>query len=258
MRPILFNIGPLPIRSYGLFLFLAFVVGIELARRDAKRANLDPKAVMDVGFWLVISGIAGARIMYVLFYARDRLLHDPLLVFRTWEGGLVYWGGFLLALPTAALLCHRHGLPVLRALDLTAPSVAIGQALGRIGCFLNGCCYGVACNLPIGVKFPHLDHPVHPTQLYESAAQFVWFGILWSMRKRIKRPGALISLYVIAYSATRFAIEFLRGDGNPQFALGLTLAQWTGIFASAAVIVAWLVWGRDRTDVSSVSSPSAS
>lgn len=240
MHPILFEIGGFPIRSYGVLVAAAFLAGIALARRDAPRIGVDPEAVADLGVWVILSAIAGSRLCYVLFYQWDAFAANPLIFFRVWEGGLVFYGGLAGAIAASVVFLTRRGLPVLRVMDLAAPAIALGQSIGRIGCFLNGCCFGRLCTWPIGITFPGHAQPAHPTQLYESAAQLFWAVVLWKLRTRVTRPGGLISLYVLTYGATRFALEFVRGDGNPVLGAGLTLSQWISALAVGAV---GLVWG---------------
>ena len=257
MHPILFELGSFPIRSYGVMLAFAFLAGIALARRDAPRVGVDPDAISDLGFWVILSAVVGSRLFYVLFYNWDAVVHDPLEFFRVWHGGLVFYGGLIGAVATSAVFLRIRRLPVLGVMDLAAPAIALGQGLGRLGCFLNGCCYGVVCELPIGVTFqpPAPPHPVHPTQLYESAAQFLWAAVLWRLRTRLPHPGAMISLYVVTYGLTRFLVEFVRGDGNPQYGL-FTLSQWVSVLAVGAVGLVWMrVWVAARQALATPSSP---
>ena len=246
MHPILFEIGSLPIRSYGVLLATAFLASIALGRRDAPRIGVAPDDMTDLGFWIILSAIVGARVFYVVFYSWDAFRTNPLVFFQVWNGGLVYYGGLLGAMTGSALFLRVRRLPLLGVMDLAAPAIAFGQGIGRLGCFLNGCCYGAVCTLPIGVTFPPPapDHPVHPTQLYEAIAQFTWALLLWSVRTRVRRPGGMISLYLVSYAVTRFLLEYVRGDGNPVYGLGLTLSQWVSVLVVAGVGILWAVRGR--------------
>ncbi len=253
MFPILFELGRFPVRSYGVMLALAFLAGIALARRDAPRIGVDPDAISDLGVWVILSAIVGSRVFYILFYSWDTVVQDPLEALKLWHGGLVFYGGLVGAVAASAVFLWRRGLPVMTVVDLSAPAIALGQGIGRLGCFLNGCCYGVVCELPVGVTFPSPPppHPVHPTQLYEAAAQLCWAAVLWRLRTRLPQPGAMISLYVLTYAASRFVIEFVRGDGNPMYG-ALSLSQWISVVAVVGVGCAWLVYVSRRRAAASV------
>ncbi len=235
MYPILFRIGPITIKSYGFMLALAFVVGILLARREARRKGLNPDLVFDLVLYAAIGGIAGARLVYVIGHLREFLM-TPLRIFAIWEGGLVFYGGLVGGTLAVILFIWLRELPLWEIGDTIAPCLALGYAIGRIGCFLNGCCYGRPTNLPWGVNF--FDVPRHPTQIYSSLYSLIIFGILWSLRAKIARPGILFWLYVLMYSAARFGVEFLRE--SPRAAVGLTASQFTsiGIFILAVAALA--------------------
>lgn len=234
MYPVLFKIGPITIYSYGVMLAVAFLVATFLARRRAIAEGFDGDAIIDLGLYLIISGIIGARLFYVLLnlkYYRD----NPLEVLMIWKGGLVWYGGLMLAILVAIWFLRAKKLPVLKTADLIVPYVALGQAIGRIGCFLNGCCYGKPTSLKLGISFHPAQVPVHPTQLYEAAAMFFIYLIL---RVRKVANGSTLFLYLILYSLFRFLNEFLRGD-NPQVLLGLTFSQVISIVILAVTIILW-------------------
>ena len=217
MHPVLFQIGPLTIYTYGVFVASGFILGISLALRQAKKEGYDPQTILDLVFYIILAGIIGSRIFYVIQnFVSYR--NSPLDVFKIWEGGLVFSGGLLFAVPVGFILIKRQRLSFWEMFDLLAPSLAIGQALGRIGCFYAGCCYGLPTQLPWGVTFTHPQSlalkgvPLHPTQLYHSSACFIIFFILIYFRKHLRFTGQLSCLYLGLHSLSRVIIEFFRGD----------------------------------------------
>ena len=217
MYPELFKIGPLTVHTYGLFVAMGFLAGISLAVSRAKKIGLPHNQIADLGFYILLAAIVGSRVLYV-FVNFSHFLSSPLDVFKIWEGGLVFYGGFLAAFATAVWYIKKHSLPVMKTLDVYAPSLAIGHALGRIGCFFAGCCYGAPATVPWAVTFTDPQClaikgvALHPTQLYESVGEFTIFFILLFVRSRQKFDGQLIWVYGVAYSALRFTVEIFRGD----------------------------------------------
>jgi len=217
MHPVLFKIGPVTIYTYGVFVASGFILGISLALQQARREGYEPQTILDVLFYIILAGIIGSRLLYIaqnLAFYRS----NPLSVFMIWEGGLVFHGGLLLAIPVGLILIKRHNLSFWGLFDLLAPSLAIGQALGRIGCFYAGCCYGLPTQLPWAVTFNDPKTlalqgvPLHPTQLYAAAANFVIFLVLVRLRKPTRFPGQLTCMYLCLHAAFRFVIELFRGD----------------------------------------------
>lgn len=222
MHPVLFKIGPYSVYSYGAMLALAFLACSFLAKRRAASIGMDGEKILDFTVVLIISGVIGGRLMFVLLdleYFKTR----PLDIFKLWEGGLVWYGGFILAVISGAAFLRINKMPMLKTADLLMPYVALGQAIGRIGCFLNGCCYGKSIALP--------------TQLFESAAMFIVYLIL---RRRVPSNGRTFFLYLILYSSFRFFIEFLRGD-NMLVIMGLTFSQFISIIVFTAAVILWKV-----------------
>lgn len=217
MHPILCQIGPLTIYTYGLFVALGLLVGLSLALKEAKRKGFDPQAFLDLAFYSVLAGIIGARIFYVVqnfsFY-KENLLS----MVKIWEGGLVFQGGLISAIPVAWILLKKKKLSFWKTFDVLAPYMALGQAFGRIGCFSAGCCYGKPTNLPWAVTFTNpktlalAGIPLHPTQLYSAAGLFFIFLMLLFLRKHTKFSGQISCLYLIIHSFFRIFIEFFRGD----------------------------------------------
>jgi phosphatidylglycerol:prolipoprotein diacylglycerol transferase len=217
MYPVVFHVGPLTIYSYGVLVASGLILGMGLAVKEARRQGVDPQAVLDLGFYLALAGIIGARLFYVLQDAGFYRTH-PWDIFKLWHGGLVFHGGLLAALPVGWFFLKRMKLSFWPVFDLFAPSLAIGQALGRIGCFFAGCCYGVPTALPWAVTFSDPGTlampgvPLHPTQLYDAFGLFVIFGVLAAVRRRTWFAGELSCLYLVLQGTLRFAVEFYRGD----------------------------------------------
>jgi phosphatidylglycerol:prolipoprotein diacylglycerol transferase len=244
MHPILFELGPIPVYSYGTMIALAFLICIYLVRKDAQKIGIEPGAVTDIGLWIIVSGVVGARVTYVLMNARD-YLEDPLEIIMLNHGGLVYYGGVTAGTIAAIYLIRRAGLPVLKTTDVLIPYIALGQALGRIGCFLNGCCYGRPTTTGLGITFPpespaFLAYPgqkIIPVQLVSFAALVCLFLVLKAVSTKKRFDGQVFALYFIIYPALRFVIEFFRGDNQILFA-GLTVGQLTstGMFAIGVIM----------------------
>ncbi|MBW2368925.1 MAG: prolipoprotein diacylglyceryl transferase, partial [Deltaproteobacteria bacterium] len=174
MHPILIKIGNISLYTYGLFIALAFLTAISLAQKEARRYGANSSQITDLGFFILIAAIVGSRILYLIINP-ELMAQDPWEAFRLWNGGLVFYGGFIAAVITAAIYMRKKKMPLWQTTDIFAPALAAGHALGRIGCFFAGCCYGRACDLPWAVTFSHPDTlapsgiALHPAQLYASA-----------------------------------------------------------------------------------------
>ena len=210
MRPILFQIGRVPILSYGFSLAIAFVGCTLLGIREAKRQGIDPDKILDLALYLCISGIIGARLLFVLLDV-PKYFQDPIQIINLRDGGLAYHGGFILALIVGIIFSKRANLSGWVLADIVAPLVALGYSFVRVGCLLNGCCFGlptsVSWALPCRVGDPTLRHP---TQLYASLLSLIIFIILYAQRDHKKFPGYLMFLYVGLYSVSRFIVEIFR------------------------------------------------
>ncbi|HQD39749.1 MAG: prolipoprotein diacylglyceryl transferase [Firmicutes bacterium] len=234
MLPVLFSIGPYEFYTYGLTLAIAFIVGILIVTREASREGLDEDAVFNLSLLAIISALIGARLGFVVQNLKHYLA-NPKEILMVGEGGLTLYGGLFLAILVSWLYARRKALPFWKIANLTAPVIALGSAIARVGCFLNGCCYGREALPPWGVSFDG-GLPVYPVQLWESGLCLLLFFGLWKYRKKA-RDGQLFLMYLAGYSLIRFVIEFWRW-GEPIF-LSLTLAQWVslGILAVAAVFL---------------------
>lgn len=217
MYPILLKSGSLTIFTYGFFLCLAFLAALWVAGREAQRVGVPPGRIWDLGFYILVAAVVGARALEVLLNLH-RYVEKPLDIFKLWDGGLAFQGGLILAFITALAYIRRHSLPVWGTLDSLALGIPLGQSIGRIGCLMAGCCYGRPTDLPWGVTFTHpetlgpLRVKVHPTQLYESLLVLGVFGLLYHLRTRKRFDGQLLGTYFLLAGLVRFGVEFFRGD----------------------------------------------
>ncbi len=260
MHPVVWRItDTIAIKSYGVAIAVAFVLGILLTARHARKVGLKFNDFVDMGFWVVIAAIVGGRVFYILFNLSD-YLRKPIAIVQIWQGGLIFYGGLFAAVLTAIIFMRRRGIPVWLGGDLIAPQIALGYAITRVGCFLNGCCYGEATSLPWGVKFPpgcgagryigelsfaafFSGQPdvvirLHPVQLYAVAANLVIFVVLLLAWRRRSFDGQIFWGYLVLYPIYRFAVEFIRGDNQP-LVLGLTTAQIMSITLIGCALAAW-------------------
>ncbi len=217
MHPILFKIGPITIYTYGVLIATAFFLGLALAARQASVEGEDPQKIMDLSFYILISAIVGSRLLYIVVEYKE-YISNPLRIFKVWEGGLVFYGGFIMAMAVVIIYVRRHEMNLWKVGDILAPSVAIGQGVGRLGCFFAGCCYGRETDVPWAVIFKDpntlapMDVHLHPTQLYDSANGFIIFTALIILRKFKKFDGQLFWTYTLLYAVGRFIVEIFRGD----------------------------------------------
>ena len=238
MFPVLFEMGGIKIHSYGFFIALGYVATLFLGRWLARRRELDPGPFMDLAFIAIVSGVVGARLLYVITMPGYFAEH-PEEIFDLWSGGLVFYGGFILA--TVACLAYgwlRH-MPILLSTDIVVTGVAFAHGFGRIGCFAAGCCHGSLCEYPWAIH----NHsgfvaealrgkPIHPVQLYESVALFALSGLLVSLIVGKKhRDGVPAVVYLMGYAAIRFVMETFRGDIDRGFVLGglLSTSQFIAV-----------------------------
>ena len=239
MYPVLIRIGPITIHTYGFLIAMAFILGLWLALRQAAREGISKEKITDIGFYALFSGIIGSRIFFIATEWEHFSSH-PIDMLKVWEGGLVFYGGVIFAIPVAVWYARKQGMLLWQTADIWAPSIAVGHAIGRLGCFCAGCCYGLPTDLPWGVTFNNPETlairgvPLHPTQLYESAAELLNFVILLAIRRRKAFHGQLFWVYVLNYAVIRALIELFRGDSERGFILpGISVSQ--GI--SAAMLV---------------------
>ncbi len=227
MHPVLFKLGPLEIRFYGLMYVVAILVGLYLIKREVKRKAipLSDEDVTNFVLYVVFGGIVGARIYYVIFNW-DFYSSNPLEIPAVWHGGLAIHGGLIGGIGVAYLYLKRRAIPFLRMADAVAPAIILGQAFGRFGNFMNGDAHGVPTDLPWGITFPPdsvagadtimkygKNLPLHPTMLYEMVLNISIFLFLWFyLRKRPSKDGFIFVVYLILYSTGRFFVEAFRAD----------------------------------------------
>jgi phosphatidylglycerol:prolipoprotein diacylglycerol transferase len=236
VHPILFQVGFLKVYSYGFFIALAILAGTLWLMRKVERKGVASQFVVDFVLIGTVAGIVGARLVYILLYDPIYYLRHPLQIFMLQQGGLAFYGAVLFCLIAAVIYLRLAKIPVLAFLDLAAPSLMLGYAIGRIGCFFNGCCYGIPTNSPIGIIFPAVDNlPRYPTQLFSMTAGLLIFAILEVVSSRIRFRGQVVALLFVLYGLTRSVIEVFRenstfwGGGTASLAaLGVALAG--GIF----------------------------
>lgn len=221
MLPEICRIGGFTIYAYGAMLVLAFFACTYLAALQAKKEQMDGEQIFNLCFYAFIFGIIGSRVLYVLINARF-YLHNPLEMIMLQHGGMAWFGGLIFGAGSAILFIQRHKMDLLRSLDLLAPFIALGQAIGRIGCLLNGCCFGRESKF--WLYFKVFDQILIPTQLYSSLLLLLIFIILRLRQDSKHLPGEILCGYLFLYSLKRFFIEFLRND-SPRIIYGLTLFQ---------------------------------
>ncbi|MGI6558689.1 MAG: prolipoprotein diacylglyceryl transferase [Limnochordia bacterium] len=226
MRPILVELFNFPLYSYGVMITLAFSVGLVLALRNGKYWGIAEGFLVDLAALVMLAAIIAARLTYVVMAWED-YVQEPLRIFALREGGLSFQGGLLAGFIVGVWYTRRNGYSPWVVAEAAAPSLAMGLAITRIGCLLNGCCYGIPADLPWALYSSRAqDVPRHPTQLYESLFGLAMFLWLWSKRGRV-RPGDSLGIFFIAYGFARFIIEFFRA-GAPT--LGpLTWGQWASL-----------------------------
>jgi len=255
MYPILFQFGSLYIYAYGFFIVMGFIIAVVLAALKIRKSNsgVSFENIVDLFFYTVLSAIIGARILFVLIHF-DLYRQHPVQIFKIWEGGLVFYGGLILAIMVAFWYMRWHRLPIWKLADLISPLIALGLSFGRIGCFFAGCCYGKETSLPWAVVFKNPDSlarlnvPLHPTQLYDAANGLAIFFFLTWMEKRKSYDGQIFWLFLFLYAITRFFIEIFRGDPR-GFLFGdlLSTSQAIGIVLAILSLFMLFYWRkRDR------------
>jgi phosphatidylglycerol:prolipoprotein diacylglycerol transferase len=227
MHPEICTIGPLVVYSYGFMLVVAFLTAVTLASREAQRQGINPDFIFNVNFIVFIFGIIGARIFYVS-YNLGYYFENPQEIIMLSHGGMSWFGGFFLGLSAGLIYLKLKKESVYKILDLMVPFLALAQSIGRIGCFLNGCCFGRE-SLLYGIYFPAHGKILIPTQLYSSFLLLLIFVFLRFMQGRPHREGQIFYMYLFLYPFKRFFIEFFRADSK-AIIFNLTLFQLICIF----------------------------
>ena len=261
MYPTVFRIGDFSVSSFGLMIFLSFLVGAWVLAGQLKRRGLNPELAWDLLVWIAIGGIAGAKAYYLALHMQD-VGADPIGSVLS-RGGFVWYGGLIGGVAAYYWQVRRRGLPLGTMFDATAPALAIAYAIGRVGCFLVGDDYGLPTDSWVGIAFPEGAPPstagylrsigaeipasipdgqvvaVHPTQLYEVGAALVMFAILWKLAGRKWNPGRLFGVYLALYGVERFLIEFVRAKSD-RFLLGLSTSQMASLLLLVVAAVLWI------------------
>jgi len=255
MFPRLITIGNFFLPTYGTLVAIAFLVGLYVTVHFAKRAGLKTDPVVNLAIYTALAGLLGAKIAMLLFDFRKYWTGEiRLFSLETLQAAGVYQGGLILALLVAVWYIRRQHLPWLTTLDVFAPGLAVGHAIGRLGCLCAGCCWGIATHVPWAITFRNyqaaeltgvqLGIPLHPTQIYESLAEAMIFLLLFWRIRRPHADGLIFGLYLILYSVSRFVIEFYRFHEQP-LQLGLSLTQWMSL--GLLLLGVWVLLNRRKT-----------
>lgn len=255
MHQYLFFLGDFPVRTYGLVLSLSIIlatgVGYFLTKQDGKG---DEKYIVDMGIYCGIAGLLGARLWDVFFFDWDYYSHHLTELFNVWQGGMAIQGGVLLGVLTGILYCRYHKLDVLHLMDVLAPAIILGQALGRCANLLNGDAFGAPTGGEFGIIYPattlaahtYGSQPLWPAEIWEGQLDMVIFALLLMFRCMKHAKGQCFALYVMLYSAARFSLEFLRGDYAEKVLFFMTSAQTTSFVAFTVALIVFLVLERKR------------
>lgn len=258
MYPVLFKLGSLEIKSYGVMLAVSFLIGYLLAQRKAQRNGIGQPILLDLCFYILLSAIIGSRAFYVVTHW-EQYGANPLAVFSIWEGGLSMMGGVLLSLVVSYLYLKKKEIPFTLMADILAPSIALGVAVTRLGCFLYGCCYGLPTDLPWGLQFPgysaagsHFHEHIHPVQLYASAYGFLIFLALLLIERKNPPTGVLFGMLMVLYATARFIVDFIRYYEPEQYLLRNPIALTNNqiicifLFIFGVVVIALSYKGKSR------------
>jgi len=237
--PELFDVGPITVYTYGVLLAAAYLLGLKFAMVRARTRGLDPSRALDLGIYIIVAALVGAKLL--LFIVEfDTFRRSPAELLTLARSGGVFYGGLILAVAVALWYMRRHQMPVWTTCDVFAPAIALGHAVGRLGCLAAGCCYGRETQVPWAITFTHpaasanagtpLGVPLHPTQLYESGAELLILFLLLATEKR-GRPfaGRTFWLYLLLYGISRFTIEFFRGDSRGMVLDWLPTSQFISL-----------------------------
>jgi phosphatidylglycerol---prolipoprotein diacylglyceryl transferase len=250
MLPKLIDTGGFFLPTYGVLVAVAFLIAIWLTGKLAIKAGLQSDKVTNLAIYCALAGMAGAKLLMFVFDWRTYLLNpSEIFTLSTLQAAGVYQGGLLLAIVVAFFYMRHNGLPGLLTADVFAPGLALGHAIGRLGCLAAGCCWGSVCHRPWAITFTNPDAheitgvplgiPLHPAQLYESIAELLIFGFLYHRFHQSRGNGEIIGWYLLLYSAVRFVVEFFRNHEQSLVA-GLSLTQWISAATFAAGLWLWV------------------
>ena len=244
MFPVLVKFGPLTIYSYGVALAVAVFIALSLLLNEAKTQGYDKDSILDLGMVLVVSSIVGARLLYIALNIPFFIEH-PEEIIMLHHGGLAILGGFLTGIASVYIFTRKKKLSFLKIADLLVPFIALAHTIGRIGCFFNGCCYGIPSRY--GFYFPVHNAVLIPTQLISSFLLLVLYVVLRIQQRRTHSAGSIFAAYIILYSALRFLVEFIRFD-SPKSFFGLTIFQlFCIVFFIAGVFFAFRLKWKNKS-----------
>jgi len=226
LNPVFLKIGNVEIRYYGIIWLISFFITLKLLNFLAKKRNISisKEEIFNLLFYVLLGGILGARVFYILVYNLEFYSTHFLEIFAIWHGGLSIHGGFLGGLLSGLIYCRRKNIDFFALADIFVIPFSLCLCLGRIGNFINGELYGRISSLPWAVKFPNVEGFRHPSQIYESLKNLLIFGILWNLNKKQLKKGTLFFSFIIIYSLFRFFVEFFR---QPDFQIGFLWANLT-------------------------------
>jgi phosphatidylglycerol:prolipoprotein diacylglycerol transferase len=253
MYPILFKIGNWPVYTYGVLLAAAYLAALQFAVVRARRAGLDSAKVMDLGIYLIIAALVGAKLMLVVV-EWDTFKRNPGELLSLVRVGGVFYGGLIFAFIVGLLLVRRYRLPMWATADMYAPGIALGHVIGRLGCLLAGCCYGRETTVPWAITFTDqvardnagtpLDVPLHPTQIYDAGAELLILAVLLMLERRGRTfHGRTFWLYILLYAISRFIVEIYRGDPRGEW-LGFSTSQIVSVALIPIAVVMLIRLGR--------------
>jgi phosphatidylglycerol---prolipoprotein diacylglyceryl transferase len=253
MHPVLFRIGTYDVPTYGFILALALISALITVVKLGRREGFDSNLLIDFSTWIVLVALIGAKVLMIISDFSDFNTPRKIFSLATLQAGGVFYGGFIAAVFFAWWYTWKHKMPILKVFDVYAPAIALGQTIGRWGCFSAGDDYGKVTNSFIGVVFTNpyahqiggvpLDVKVYPVQLFESAATLVIFGILlWRFRRK-KHDGEIFLLYLTLYAVARFFLEFYRGDPDRGFVFHHLLST-SQFIAILAIIAAGIIYAK--------------
>jgi phosphatidylglycerol:prolipoprotein diacylglycerol transferase len=254
MHPILFEAGGFTIYSYGVLLAAAYLLGLQFALVRARARGLDRQRVMDLGIWIIISALVGAKLL-LLIVDFKQFTSNPRELLGLARSGGVFYGGLIAAVTVALLYLRKHQLPLWTTTDVFAPGIALGHVVGRLGCLMAGCCFGRPTSVPWAITFRNpeafanvgtpLNVALHPTQLYEAGAEALILVFLLVFERRGRPfPGRTFWSYMLLYGISRFVIEFYRGDNRGMVFDVLSTSQFVSVILVPLAIVMLVVLGR--------------
>lgn len=280
MHPVLFSTDlfgllkePVSLHVYGLMIAAGFLLAMQLAGRQAKREGEDPDRFIDLGFYLLLSGLIGARFVFILTKLPEYLA-NPLEIVMFWRGGLVWYGGFIGAAVYLVYYCRRYRLDYFKVVDVLIPYTAMAHAFGRLGCLAAGCCFGAPSDAPWAIVFPNnsmaqqqqqssglvdvgaASLPVHPTQLYEAGAELALFWLLLLVRPHKRFHGQLFLTWLSIYPVVRSVIEVFRGDKERGVYI-LSTSQYISIGVAIAAVLVYVHLRRQRGETSAPAAAAA-